>query len=757
MEKKNIDVIKSPIHLLVRNKRKKKRRNSSLSRRKSNPSTVPTETKQPSPEKKEKNIFNEMESSVLDLDAVCGILDEENEESNEEQKFGDNESFYEDVPSLENSNIIHKKNVKEMEEPEESSKSELKAKKRKRDVYEKSSKKTSIPDSTEIEEPKPKKRKIDQEKEHEIQKPKEEADDGDDEVEELNFLDLVKEQQEEGDDEDDDLFDELEKKNLKLQEEEEKEQKEIENEMKEMISDSLQAEDFLIFKTPQDIQKEEEISKEEEDEDEEEEFGSNDFPLPGGEEEEQERLPGEEEEYEHSMIQIQIQKLLKLFSNKALFKEVSKLEEKKRGDYVQHFKQLLMKYYGYSESLLNEFYKMFSIFELVDYLESNEVPRPITIRCNSLKISSTNLRKLLLQERGIRTGLIDGKWSEDCLKILPSATKLPPLGATPEYLTGYYMLQSASSQLCVLALSPQPNDVVLDMCSAPGGKTTHMSALMKNTGVIYANDLSKPRLRGVVSNVHRLGCRNMITLNYDSRDLCRILPQHCDKVLLDAPCSGTGVISKDLSIKGRNVEDEIRNRNVMMQKELILCGFDCLKVGGIMVYSTCSVLPYENEEVVTYLLKKRHAKILPIGDSEKREFPGKEGKKSFCGKLFHPTCQLAKRIFPHVHNMDGFFICKIQKVRAEVKFSFKGEEKKLQKKKKLEKKLRERKKEENLNLQEQNRKKNKKLFEQILIETEGDVVLAKQILEKRRKEVVEKRGKFKRKNSKNSRRWRKTH
>lgn len=121
-------------------------------------------------------------------------------------------------------------------------------------------------------------------------------------------------------------------------------------------------------------------------------------------------------------------------------------------------------------------------------------------------------------------------------------------GATPEYLAGHYMLQAASSFLPVIALAPQPNERVLDMASAPGGKATHIAALLQNTGVVFANDSNKQRTKSLTANVHRLGCKNVVVCSYDGREFPKVMGGF-DRVLLDAPCSGTGVISKDSSVK----------------------------------------------------------------------------------------------------------------------------------------------------------------------------------------------------------------
>jgi ribosomal RNA methyltransferase Nop2 len=125
-------------------------------------------------------------------------------------------------------------------------------------------------------------------------------------------------------------------------------------------------------------------------------------------------------------------------------------------------------------------------------------------------------------------------------------------GASPEYLAGHYMLQAAASFLPVIALSPQPNERVLDMASAPGGKTTHLAALLQNTGHVFANDANKARTKSLAANVHRMGCKNVTISSYDAREFPKVMGGF-DRVLLDAPCSGTGVISKDSSVKVNKV------------------------------------------------------------------------------------------------------------------------------------------------------------------------------------------------------------
>ena len=171
----------------------------------------------------------------------------------------------------------------------------------------------------------------------------------------------------------------------------------------------------------------------------------------------------------------------------------------------------------------------------------------MTIRTNTLKTRRRDLAQALIN-RGVNLDPL-GKWTKVGLQVFDSPV---PIGATPEYMAGHYMLQAASSFMPVIALAPQEHERVLDLASAPGGKTTYISALMKNTGNVFANDPNKARCKAIVGNLHRLGVKNVVVTNLDGREFPKALGGF-DRVLLDSPCSGTGVISKDPSVKTNKV------------------------------------------------------------------------------------------------------------------------------------------------------------------------------------------------------------
>lgn len=369
-------------------------------------------------------------------------------------------------------------------------------------------------------------------------------------------------------------------------------------------------------------------------------------------------LPTEEEEAELAgqpvdvtSVRTRMIEIVKVLEN---FKELAE-EGKSRADYTTRLLKDICEYFGYSEFLADKLFNLFSPSEAMEFFEANEVARPITIRTNTLKTRRRDLAQTLVN-RGVNLQPI-GAWTKVGLQIFDSQV---PIGATPEYLAGHYILQAASSFLPVMALDPQENERVLDMAAAPGGKTTYISALMKNTGCVFANDANKARTKSLIANIQRLGCKNTIVCHYDAREFPKVIGGF-DRVLLDAPCSGTGVIAKDESVKvSRTEKDFIQIPH--LQKQLLLSAIDSVdansSTGGVIVYSTCSVAVDENEAVVDYALRKRpNVKLVETGLQI-----GKEGFTSYRGKHFSSKLLLTRRYYPHTYNVDGFYVAKFKKI-----------------------------------------------------------------------------------------------
>ena len=357
----------------------------------------------------------------------------------------------------------------------------------------------------------------------------------------------------------------------------------------------------------------------------------------------------EEEPQELAAVQHRMREVIHVLCN---FKSLRQ-PGRSRSEYLRVLERDLMAYYGYNEFLMKKLMELFPISELSEVLEACEVQRPVTIRTNTLKVRRRDLAQALIG-RGVNLDPI-GKWSKVGLVVYDSSV---PIGATPEYLAGHYMLQGASSMLPVMALAPQEGERVLDLCAAPGGKASYITALMKNTGLLMANDASKERCKAVVGNLHRLGVQNSIVCSYDGRKFPQVMTGF-DRVLIDAPCSGTGVISKDFSVKTNKSDKDIQ-RCSHLQKELLLAAIDCLdaksSTGGFLVYSTCSMLVEENECVIQYALRRRYVKVVPTG----LDF-GVEGLTKYRERRFHPSLSHTRRYYPHTHNMDGFFVAKLKK------------------------------------------------------------------------------------------------
>ena len=250
------------------------------------------------------------------------------------------------------------------------------------------------------------------------------------------------------------------------------------------------------------------------------------------------------------------------------------------------------------------------------------------------------------------------------------------LGRSMEHLLGYYYIQEIASMLPAMTLNPKPGELVLDLCAAPGSKTTQMAAMMKNKGTIIANDANLDRIKILASNTERCAATNTILTRNDGVNFCRkiaesnkkggvsvrgtLVPLIFDKILVDAPCSGEGTIKstpKTLLMWNVNTIKSLSK----LQKKLLESAIEILKVGGEVVYSTCTHAPEENEEVLDYVLEKFGSKI----SIEKISLPVKcrPGITKWKDENYNEEVEKTCRVYPHVTNTEGFFVSKIRRMK----------------------------------------------------------------------------------------------
>jgi NOL1/NOP2/sun family putative RNA methylase len=307
-----------------------------------------------------------------------------------------------------------------------------------------------------------------------------------------------------------------------------------------------------------------------------------------------------------------------------------------------HESKSLAKEYAYSEWIMNRF--LHYIPDVYKFLKRMDRPPAHYIRVNSLKISKAELKARLV-DRGFVL-------EETILGDVFSLAKVPhPIGATPEYLLGYYYIQDLSSCVSVVAMEPKNDETNLDMCAAPGGKTTYIAQKMKNTGLLVAMEANKRRINSIVFNLNRCGVMNTCVYNMNATKAAE-LGLKFDKILLDAPCTCEGVIQKDVDRKTSRTPEDIEYCSAA-QTKLIDVAANLVKRGGLLVYATCSFAPEENEMIVDHVLQKHDAEIVPIPY-------GSEGLTKFGDLEFDSQVKKTRRFYPHIHSTLGFYIAKIK-------------------------------------------------------------------------------------------------
>ncbi len=309
--------------------------------------------------------------------------------------------------------------------------------------------------------------------------------------------------------------------------------------------------------------------------------------------------------------------------------------------------QSLSKKYSFQSWMLSRYDKYVSDLEGFLQTINNISPRRY-IRTNTLKISSNELKEILLEKEClIKETTLDG--------VFELIDTRYPIGATLEYLLGYYYLQDLSSCYAVDAMELKENMKILDIAASPGGKTTYISQKINNTGLIYAIESDKKRLKKLVFNITRCGSTNVSLFNVNAISLSfskTFSKVKFDNVILDAPCSCDGVIQKD-HFRKKSYSTKSIDYCSSRQMKMIDQAISLVRPGGILLYSTCSHSPEENEFVVDSLFDKYDIRIEPY------EY-GLPGLTSFGNHKLDESLKNTRRFYPHIHNTLGFFIAKIR-------------------------------------------------------------------------------------------------
>lgn len=265
--------------------------------------------------------------------------------------------------------------------------------------------------------------------------------------------------------------------------------------------------------------------------------------------------------------------------------------------------------------------------EYDDFIKSYDEPKTTGLRINTLKINKEELLNLNLYN------LTPIPWADEGFYYDEEVDRP---GKSPLHESGAYYLQEPSAMSVVPHLDIKEGDKVLDMCAAPGGKSTYILSKLNDTGLLVSNEINSTRIRALGENLERFGARNCIITNTDSNNLRKLFTGYFDKVVIDAPCSGQGMFRKDeVAITDWSYAKVLECQSI--QKEIIRDGYDMLKNGGILVYSTCTFAKEENEDVINeFISEYENAKLIEM-----------------------------QRIWPHKVSGEGHFVAKIQKLENE--------------------------------------------------------------------------------------------
>ena len=324
----------------------------------------------------------------------------------------------------------------------------------------------------------------------------------------------------------------------------------------------------------------------------------------------------------------------------AILRKVEKSDYEKLNE-IENDTKRISKMYSMPEWIIEELKINRNIKEVEEICKNLTEKPKINIRVNKLKISVEELKEEL-EEQNIKYEVI----TEEIPEFL-ELEKIKDIENNMLFKEGYFTIQDISAGLTAKILSPKENEFILDSCAAPGGKTTYMAELMNNKGKIIAGDIYKHRLNLINQNAKRLGINIIETKEIDASKYIEEYKEKFDKILLDVPCLGIGVIKRKPDIKWQRKEEDVEEISKLQKRILNNCS-KYLKKGGELIYSTCSILKKENEDIIEEFIKEnKNFEIIKIQNKIKifEKFYKKEGFLSI-----NPT-----------EKNDGFFICKLVK------------------------------------------------------------------------------------------------
>lgn len=283
--------------------------------------------------------------------------------------------------------------------------------------------------------------------------------------------------------------------------------------------------------------------------------------------------------------------------------------------------------------------------EYEEFKNSYDQQRNYGLRVNTLKISVEEFKKIS------PFSLEPVPWAEEGFYI--SEEDRP--AKHPYYHAGLYYIQEPSAMTTVSVLEPQPGDKVLDLCAAPGGKSTQIAARLANKGILVSNDTNNQRIRALVRNLELFGARNYVVLNDTPANIAKKFPGYFDKIVIDAPCSGEGMFRKDpFAVKSWDSYSVEKCTN--MQRSILKQVSQMLKPGGYVVYSTCTFSPEENEGMIEYFLSiNPEFEVVPI-----KEFPGVAYARPEWANA-RAEINNAIRLWPHRLQGEGHFVALLRK------------------------------------------------------------------------------------------------